>query len=52
MAKKKFYLTKPKLKELRKEYKDLLEFEHLKTKGETPKIFQSEDVNPEYLSFQ
>ncbi len=52
MAKKKFYLTKQKLKELKKEYKDLLDFEHLKTKGETPKVFQSEDINPEYLSFQ
>ncbi len=52
MAKKKFYLTKQRLKELKKEHKDLLGFEHLKTEEETPKVFQSEDINPEYLSFQ
>ncbi len=52
MTQKIFYLTKHKLKELKQEYKDLLNFEHLKTKGDTPKIFQSEDMNPEYLAFQ
>ncbi len=52
MAEKKFYLTKQRLKELKKEHKDLLDFERLKTEEETPKVFQSEDINPEYLSFQ
>lgn len=52
MSEKKFYLTKQKLKELKKEHKDLLGFERLKTKSEIPKILQSEDINPEYLAFQ
>jgi len=52
MVKKKFYLTKQRLKELKKEHKDLLSFERLKIEEETPKVFQSEDINPEYLSFQ
>ena len=52
MAKEKFYITKQRLKELKGEYKDLLDFEHRKTEGDAPRIFQSEDINPEYLSFQ
>ena len=52
MPEKKYYLTKQKLKEIKKEYKDLLSFERLKTKNETPKIFESEDINSEYLTFQ
>ena len=49
---KKFYLTQKGLEKIKKEYKGLLEFRASKTKGEVPKIWQSEDVNPEYLSFQ
>jgi transcription elongation factor GreA len=46
-------LTKQKLDELKKEYEDLLKFERIKTVGEqAPKILESEDVNPEFLSFQ
>lgn len=52
MEEKKYYITKQKLRELKNEYKDLLDFERRKTKGETPKIFESEDINPEYLNFQ
>lgn len=52
MEKERFYLTKQKLREFKKEYKDLLVFEHLKVKKGAPKIFQSEDINQEYLSFQ
>ena len=53
MAEKIFFITKPKLKELKKEYEDLLKFERAKTANqETPKIFESEDINPEFLSFQ
>lgn len=48
----KFYVTKQKLEELKREHKELLDFEHKKTKGEAPKIFESEDINPEYLSFE
>ena len=48
-----FYITKSKLREIQKEYEDLLDFEHKKGLGEgAPKILESEDVNPEFLSFQ
>jgi len=49
---KKFYLTKEGLEKIKKEYKDLRDLKFLKTKGEMPKIWHSEDLNPEYLSFQ
>lgn len=53
MDSKNFYITKEKLKELKKEYEDLLAFEHKKALGEVaPKIFESEDLNPEFVSFQ
>lgn len=48
----KFYLTEEGLERIKKEYKDLRELRMAKAKGEVPKILQSEDVNPEYLSFQ
>ncbi len=48
-----FYVTKAKLQELEKEYEELLEFEHKKSLGEeAPKLFESEDLNPEFVSFQ
>lgn len=48
-----FYLTKEGLERIKKEYKDLKNLRLAKTKGdEVPKILESEDVNPEYLSFQ
>jgi len=48
-----FYITKKKLQELQKEYQDLLDFEHKKSLGqEAPKILESEDLNPEFVSFQ
>ena len=49
---KKFYLTKNGLEKLKKEYKDLKILRVAKTEGEVPKILESEDLNPEYLSFQ
>lgn len=49
---KKFYLTKEGLRKLKKEFQDLKNLKLLKTKGEIPKIWHSEDLNPEYLSFQ
>jgi len=49
---KKFYLTKEGLEKIKKEYKSLRGLRLAKTKGEIPKIWQSEDLNPEYLSFQ
>jgi len=49
---KKFYLTKEGLERLRKEYQTLRQLKLAKTRGESPKIWHSEDLNPEYLSFQ
>lgn len=49
---KKFYLTKKGLERIRKEYQDLKKLKLAKAKGEVPKIWHSEDLNPEYLSFQ
>ena len=49
---KKFYLTKEGLDRLNKECESLKELKLAKTKGESPKILQSEDLNPEYLAFQ
>ena len=48
----KHYLTKKGLKRIQKEYEKLLSFRETKTRGETPAIWHSEDVNPEYLAFQ
>jgi transcription elongation factor GreA len=48
-----YFVTKEKLRELKKEYEELLGFEHKKTLEETaPKILESEDLNPEFVSFQ
>lgn len=48
-----FYITKEKLQELKKEYDDLLDVERKKALGqEAPKILESEDLNPEFVSFQ
>jgi len=52
VAEKKFYLTKEGIEKIKKEYKDLKSLRLAKTAGEAPKIWQSEDLNPEYLSFQ
>jgi transcription elongation factor GreA len=53
MDEKVFFVTKSKLQELEKEYKELIDSERLKTtREEAPKIFESEDINPEFLSFQ
>ena len=53
MEEKKFYLTKQKLKELEQEHESLVAFEKSKTMGEeAPRVLESEDLNPEFLSFQ
>lgn len=49
---KKFYLTKEGLEKLKKEYQDLKNLKLSKANGEVPKIWHSEDLDPEYLSFQ
>lgn len=52
MEEKKFYLTKEGSERIKKEYKTLKELKLAKTRGESPKILHSEDLNPEYLAFQ
>lgn len=53
MDEKIFYITKSKLQELKKEYENLLEVERKKDLGqEAPKVLESEDLNPEFVSFQ
>lgn len=53
MNKKIFYVTKEKLDELKKEYEELVVLERNKTVGEeAPKVFESEDMNPEFISYQ
>lgn len=48
-----FYLTKEKLKELKKEYQELIATEKSKIGGaEAPKIFESENLNPDFINFQ
>jgi len=49
---KKFYLTKEGLETFKKEYETSKGLRIAKIKGEVPKIWESEDLNPEYLSFQ
>lgn len=49
---KKFYLTKKGLEKFKKEFQGLKNLKLSKTKEEIPKIWHSEDLNPEYLSFQ
>lgn len=52
MAEDKFYLTKEGLEKIQADYASLLESRKMKTLDEVPSIWHSEDVNPEYLSFQ
>jgi transcription elongation factor GreA len=48
-----FYITKEKLRELKKEHEELLDFERKSSLNqEAPKILESEDLNPEFISFQ
>ena len=47
-----FYVTKGKLQELKKEYEKLIDFERSKVVGqEAPKVLESEDMNPEFVSY-
>lgn len=53
MDKKVFYITREKAKEIKEEYDNLIAFERRKTMGEeAPKVLESEDLNPEFVSFQ
>lgn len=48
----KFYLTKEGLEEIKKEYAALLKIRTVKTQSEAPNVLESQDLNPEYLSFK
>jgi len=48
---KKFYLTKQGLENLKKNYEILKELRRIKIQGGVPEILESEDLNPEYLSY-
>lgn len=52
MKEKKYYLTEYGLERVKKEYGTLKEERRKKLKNETPEVFHSEDVNPEYLAFR
>lgn len=52
MEKKDFYLTEEGFKAIKKEYQVLESLRSAKINDEVPKIWESEDLNPEYLSFQ
>ncbi|MDO8473945.1 MAG: GreA/GreB family elongation factor [bacterium] len=52
MTENKYYLTKEGLEKIEKDYESLLELRKTKTTDDVPSIWHSEDVNPEYLSFQ
>jgi len=47
-----FYLTKEGLVKLKAEYQHLKKLRILKTEGGLPQVWHSEDLDPEYLSFQ
>ncbi|HLD70446.1 MAG TPA: GreA/GreB family elongation factor [Negativicutes bacterium] len=48
-----YYVTKGKLAELKKEYEALAALEHTKALGEeAPKMVESDDLNPDFVSFQ
>jgi len=48
----KYYLTKQGLKRIKKEYEDLKKIRMAKTKGDSPQLLQSDDLNPEYIVFR
>lgn len=49
---KKFYLTREGLSKIKKEFDELKKIRLAKTRGDVPKVLQSEDIDSEYLSFQ
>lgn len=48
-----FHVSKEKLDQLKKEHEQLVAFEHVKVMGhDAPKVLESEDINPEFISYQ
>jgi len=48
----KFYLTKKGLKRIKKEYQELKKLKLTRIGEESPRIWYSEDLDPEYLAFR
>lgn len=48
----KYYLTKEGLKELKREYEELLKMRRFKSKGDTPSVFHSEELSAEFVAFR
>jgi transcription elongation factor GreA len=48
----KIYLTKEGVEKIKKQYQDLWEIRKAKSADDIPQFLQSEEINPEYLSFQ
>ena len=48
----KYYLTKEGLKELKREYEELSKMRKLKSKGDTPSVFHSEELSAEFVAFR
>lgn len=51
MIGKKYYLTKDGLKEIKKELAEVKKQKREKLEGDSPEVFHSEDVNPDYILF-
>ena len=48
-----FYITKEKLRDIKKEHDELVAAEHNKLLGqEAPRMLESDDINPEFVSYQ
>ncbi|MCX6765040.1 MAG: GreA/GreB family elongation factor [Candidatus Nealsonbacteria bacterium] len=47
-----YFLTEEGFKSIKSEYETLEKIRASKVKGEVPKIWESEDLNPDFLSFQ
>jgi len=48
----KYYLTKEGLKGLKREHEELLKMRKLKSKGDVPSVFHSEELNAEFVAFR
>ena len=46
-----YFVTEKGLVKVQGEYSDLQKIKDLKTNGDSPATFQSEDINPDYLNF-
>ena len=47
-----YYLTKEGLRGLKREYEELLKMRKLKSKGDVPSVFHSEELSAEFVAFR